>query len=368
MKILIVDDDRSTRMLLKAFLGRKYEVVEAADGQEAIEVFDREKPDLILIDVTMPVMSGYEAVEIIKQRNGNRFVPIIFLTGLTDDDSLSRCVRSGGDDFLPKPFNRVLLEAKIMSMQRISQMHRVLEDYKTRTDEEIEFSHHIFESMTQRMSVSSVKGVDHFNQSAGHFSGDLFLYDTSPLGKLYALLVDFTGHGLSAAIGSLPTADVFFSMVKRDFKIAKILAEINSKINIIMPTGHFCAAIFICIDPVTRQIDIFNGSMPPILIVDSAGNLTNRVNSSNLALGILPSNLFDPEIISIENIPDTTLIIYSDGVTDAQNDAGELFGDERLHAACQAGEKPFVSIKTALNEFIGDIQQPDDITLVTIKV
>jgi len=90
MKILIVDDDRSTRMLLKAFLAQSgHAIVEASNGAEAIEVFARENPDLILMDVTMPVMTGYEAATIIKQRCGNRFVPIIFLTGLNDDESLA---------------------------------------------------------------------------------------------------------------------------------------------------------------------------------------------------------------------------------------------------------------------------------------
>lgn len=127
MKILITDDDRSSRMLLKAFLVRNgHIVVEATNGKEAIDVFERENPDLILMDVTMPVMTGYEATTIIKQKCGDRFVPIIFLTGLNDDDSLVKCVTSGGDDFLNKPINGVLLGAKVEAMQRIRKMHQDL--------------------------------------------------------------------------------------------------------------------------------------------------------------------------------------------------------------------------------------------------
>jgi diguanylate cyclase (GGDEF)-like protein len=127
MKILITDDDRSSRLILKSYLVRNgHIVVEATNGKEAIETFDRENPDLIMMDVTMPVMTGYEATTIIKQKCGNRFVPIIFLTGMSDDDSLAKCVTSGGDDFLNKPLNGVLLGAKVEAMQRILKMHQDL--------------------------------------------------------------------------------------------------------------------------------------------------------------------------------------------------------------------------------------------------
>ncbi len=127
MKILVTDDDRSSRMLLNAYLKRSgHTIVEATNGKEAVDVFDHENPDLILMDVTMPVMTGYEAATIIKQKSGDRFVPIIFLTGLNDDDSLVKCVTSGGDDFLNKPFNGVLLGAKVEAMQRIRKMHQDL--------------------------------------------------------------------------------------------------------------------------------------------------------------------------------------------------------------------------------------------------
>lgn len=368
LKILVVDDDRSTRMLLKAFLGRQYAIVEAVNGKEAIEVFDRENPDLILMDVTMPEMTGYEAATIIKLRCGNHFVPIIFLTGLNDDEALSQCVKCGGDDFLSKPFNRVLLNAKITSMQRISQMHRELEDYKNRTDEEIEFTHHVFNALTKRMSGNIVTGLDHWALSAGHFSGDLMIYDKSASGKLYLLVGDFTGHGFSAAIGALPTSDVFFAMTQRDLKPADILAEINRKLREIMPTGHFCATVLVCCDPATRQVEIFNGGLPPVLILDAAGNIKSRVISSNLALGVLPASLFSAEITQVENITNTTLLIYSDGVTDAQNATGEMFGDDRLHAALSVGKKPFDSVKAALEKFIGNRPPEDDISLITLRL
>lgn len=369
LKILVVDDDRSTRMLLKAFLGRSgHEIVEAGNGEDAIEVFERENPDLVLMDVTMPVMTGYEAATIIKQRCGNRFVPIIFLTGLNDDESLARCVESGGDDFLVKPFNSLLLGAKIVAMQRIRELHTELEHFQQRTEQEIELTNHVFDALTNRMSTKVVPGLDSWMLAAGHFSGDLMIYDKSPSGKLYLMLGDFTGHGFSAAIGALPTSDVFFAMTRRDFKSAEILAEINRKLREIMPVGHFCATGFICCDPATRQVEIFNAGLPPVLLLDAQGKIKARVNSSNLALGVLPADMFNAEIVKFDDVINSTLVLYSDGVTEARNAAGAMFGEERLHAALVAGKKPFEWVKAALEDFIDGSDPDDDISLITLRL
>ncbi|MGD0961972.1 MAG: fused response regulator/phosphatase, partial [Methylomonas sp.] len=325
MRILIVDDDRITRLFLKTFLIKSgHSILESSNGEEAIKVFEAEKPELILMDVTMPVMSGYDAATIIKQRCGNRFVPIIFLTALSDDESLAQCVASGGDDFLAKPVNKILLGAKITAMQRIRRMNQELEHYKMRTEEEIELTHHVFDSLTKRMSAQTVPELDYWRLSAGHFSGDLMIYDKSSSGKLYLLLADFTGHGFSAAIGALPTSDIFFAMTRREFNAVDILTEINRKLHDIMPTSHFCAAVFICFAPKTRRIEVFNGGLPPVLILDAAGHIQASVKSSNLSLGILSAGAFNAEIATFENILNNTLALYSDGVIEARNCADEM--------------------------------------------
>lgn len=369
MKILVVDDDQSTHILLKKFLGRMgHTVVDAINGKDAIEVFEREHPDMILMDVTMPVMTGYEAATIIKKLSGKHFVPIIFLTSHNDNESLVKCVESGGDDFFIKPFQNVLLEAKILSMQRILQLHQELELFQQQTEEEIALTHHVFDSLTKRMSEIAVPGLDFWMQSAGHFSGDLMIYDKSPSGKLYLMLGDFTGHGFSAAIGAIPTADIFFALTRRDFKLAEIIVEINRKLHEIMPTGHFCAAVFICHDPATNQIEIFNAGLPPVLILDSNRQIINRVESANLALSTVRSERFDPEIVQFENMINKTLVIYSDGVTEARNSQGEYFGDNGLHVSLAQSNSLFDAIRKNLESFIESANVDDDISLITLKL
>ena len=119
LKVLLVDDDRINRVLLNAILKKEgYEVLQARMAK-ATEIFREEQPDLVLMDVMMPVMDGYEATRIIKAESADRFVPVIFLTAVTDEQALATCVECGGDDFLIKPYNRVILKAKIDAMLRI---------------------------------------------------------------------------------------------------------------------------------------------------------------------------------------------------------------------------------------------------------
>jgi len=114
MKILIVDDDATNRMVLGAYLKNDgFQIVSANDGKTAVDLFQSESPDLILMDIMMPVMDGYESTIQIKSLSGDRFIPIIFLTAMTDEKALTRCVEVGGDDFLTKPYNRTILKSKI---------------------------------------------------------------------------------------------------------------------------------------------------------------------------------------------------------------------------------------------------------------
>ena len=120
MKVLVVDDQELNRTLLQFLLEEDgYEVSIATNGREAIECFDEVSPDLVLLDVVMPVMDGFATAPIIKKKAGELYLPIIFITALDDQASLKRCLEVGGDDFLNKPFDKVILSAKIRAHARI---------------------------------------------------------------------------------------------------------------------------------------------------------------------------------------------------------------------------------------------------------
>jgi diguanylate cyclase (GGDEF)-like protein len=128
MKIAIIDDSLVNMLIVRKhveLLG--HTAVTARNGVEAIAVFESERPDLMLMDVIMPEMDGYEAARRIRAREGGEhWTPIIFLTGMGAEDDLKRGIEAGGDDYLIKPVSPVVLAAKIKAMQRLHDMRNTL--------------------------------------------------------------------------------------------------------------------------------------------------------------------------------------------------------------------------------------------------
>lgn len=377
MKVLIVEDDRTNRVALCAIVAKLgHEVVTAPNGQEGFQLFEQERPDLVLMDVLMPVMDGYECALKIKTSCKGRFVPIIFLTAMTDDDELARCVASGGDDFLSKPYNYVLIKAKIDAMARIHDLYETLaqnshklEEYQLVMERELSLAHHVFQSVT-RESPDNINPLNQWSRPVGMFSGDLLVYERGPTGQLQVMLGDFTGHGLAAAIGVIPVSDIFFSMTKKGFGIMDIAYEINRKLNRILPTGHFCAASLISIDREREGVEIWNGGLPPVLVIGDNGTVIRRVHSSKLPLGVVGAQDFDAqtEVLTIQEAH--SILIYSDGLTEATNNNGEMFGDAGLEKAINFATSTadmFQCIKERISDFIGDRPTTDDISLVEVQ-
>lgn len=127
-KILVVDDHAASRMTAVALLGMEgYEVIEADSGSMAVDMVTEKQPDLILLDVMMPGMDGFEVCQILKQNDNTRLIPVIFITALNDRRSRIRGIEVGADDFLTKPFDRVELSARVKSLVRQKQLNEDLD-------------------------------------------------------------------------------------------------------------------------------------------------------------------------------------------------------------------------------------------------
>jgi two-component system cell cycle response regulator len=126
--ILVVDDDWMNREVMEAHLqAADYDVMVAHSGESALEMAFRRPPDLILLDARMQGISGYEVCERLKSHEATRYTPVVIVTALEDDTEKLKAIRSGADDFLPKPYSSLTMLTRVKSLLRVKQLQDELE-------------------------------------------------------------------------------------------------------------------------------------------------------------------------------------------------------------------------------------------------
>ncbi len=375
-KILVVDDIVTNRVLLKQTLVAldDYEIIEAVNGVEAVARFEEENPDLILMDIMMPDMDGCQAATLIKEKTGDDYVPIIYITALSSDDSLSTALASGGDDFISKPFIVEVLASKINAHLRIRELNQQLNiknellnrlNYNLMNEQDL--IKHFFESAIQQ-SYLDENLIRYHMSSMSAFNGDLLLAERAPHGGFYIVMGDFTGHGLTAAMGTLPVAMIFFKMVAESCAVADIAREINLQLYKLMPVSMFFVATILELNAHGDLMTIWMGGMPESYCLSKAGELKNVIHSQHMPLGVLDEDEFDSSTQTFNIAAEDKVYLYSDGIIEARNSNNELFGNERLKdILVNGGDKRFDEVLIKLNNFTGEKNQNDDITLVELN-
>ena len=376
--VLVADDNPINRKLLREFLRRDgYQVLEAANGSEAVSLFEARDVDFVFMDVMMPVLDGYEAVRRIKElcHKKGRFCPVLFVTAASDDRALADCIACGGDDFLTKPFNHTIMRAKIRALERTRDLYDLVRRQKDELAEHHEHlcqQHEIAERTFGKLMRSGhldAPNLRHILIPVSITSGDLLLAAYRPDGVQHVLLGDFTGHGLAAAMGAIPVTDTFQSMTHKGFAIDQIAAEINRKLKANLPVGLFMAACLLSLDSRNGRLCIWNGGVPDVLITSPGGGVHTRLGSRHLPLGILEDEVFDAELDCACVRVGDRIYAYSDGLIEAQNSNGDLIGEERLQDLLSEPDvaDDFDNICAFLDGFRQGQVQQDDITLMEIE-
>jgi len=378
LKILVADDTDTDRLILETIVRKEgHQVVSAKNGLEAVAIFKQERPDIVLLDALMPELDGFDAARQIKELAGDELVPVIFLTSLQDTDSLVRCLDAGGDDFLSKPYNRVILKAKIKSFNRMRGLHNTmitqrnqLAQHHQRLLQEQAVAKQVFDNVAHSGCLNA-SNVRYFLSSLAVFNGDVVVAAIRPNGNMMVLLGDFTGHGLPAAIGAMPLASTFYGMVQKGFSMSDVLREINKKLKTILPVGLFCCATMIDFNFRRKRIKVWNGGLPAGMIFHVADGSITPISSSHLPLGVLPEKSFKADAKYYDLESGDRVFMWSDGIHEARNSEGEMFGEERLLDLFKTNEDPvavFDEVLLGVKNFIGSGEQDDDLSMIEIRM
>ncbi|MFK7864435.1 MAG: SpoIIE family protein phosphatase [Pseudohongiellaceae bacterium] len=378
IKVLVADDNESDRLILSTIIRKQgYDVHLASNGREALEIFEQERPQIVLLDAIMPEMNGMEAARSIKSSAGDDFIPVLFLTSLQDVNSLADCLDAGGDDFLSKPYSQVILKAKLNAFLRMRGMHSLMQAQRDEISKHHQHLIHeqkvakaVFDNVAHSGCLDS-PNIKYMLSPMAMFNGDVLLAAVKPSGGMHILLGDFTGHGLPAAIGAMPMAEIFYYMTSKGFGITDIIAEINMKLKSILPVGVFCCGCMVDFSFDKQIIRVWSGGLPDSYLFHSDSKEITRIESKHLPLGIRSPDDFNNELQVLEMAKGDRLFICSDGISEALNKSGEMFGEHRMIEAMSSSEEDddiFANIQNAVTSFMEDSERDDDITLLEVKM
>lgn len=377
LKILVVDDEESARVMLShmaSFMG--HDTVQARNGREAVELYQKESPDLILMDVMMPELDGFEATAQIRRLSSEKWVPVVYLSALQREGNMMKGLDAGGDDYMVKPVNLADLSAKIRAFERVTTLHRRLEAkrveleyYYQQAEDEARIGSHLMASLTSMAGLKD-EALRHWTRPMKRFSGDLVAAARTPGDVLHVMVADAVGHGLPAALNALPLADTFYSMTAEGFSIAHIVQALNRKIRSLMPVDRFVTATLVSVDSYKKEIQVWNGGNPTPLLASASGEVRECSHINHLPLGLLGDSVGDvqPEVMVCEDMGQ--LAVFTDGLCEAQDELGNYWGIAGIKRSLASAPR-MERFQRLVDDFgchLGDRPAQDDASLMLIDL
>lgn len=368
LKILVADDDDRSAELIAIYVeAMGHTPILAFDGYQAVERFRREQPDLVLIDCMMPGLNGVEAAEQIRELGDERWVPIIMISGLEDEEDQAQALRQGCDDYLTKPVSPVVLNAKINVFRRMAELRNRLEQYRQHNEAELAETSELMHRLVRWDELNDPL-LHYLIRPAERISGDVIAAARGPDQVLYVMLADASGHGMAAAVNLIPLTQVFYAMTGKGLAVAEIVAEMNRHVRAYSPSNRFVAVTLVAIDPRAQRLSVWNGGNPPALLLANDGEELYRFRSQHVAIGLLDPDEFSGATVDYHYTQTAALLLCSDGLLEAANAQGERLGLTRVLAARQGRPRDEVmaAIWAALLEHVGAEPPHDDIALALV--
>ncbi len=371
--ILVVDDTPANLRLLSGMLAEQgYKVRSVINGQMALTATQAAPPDLILLDINMPEMNGYEVCERLKADEDTRDIPIIFISALDATEDKVKAFTVGGLDYITKPFQIEEVLARVQTHLALRKLQMRLQNANRRFEQELALAGEVQASFLPK-EIPNIPGwqLAVTLKPARETSGDFYDINPLPNGELGILVADVVGKGVGAALYMALSWTLIRTYAAEHPTQPELVCEaVNRRILGDTRADMFVTAFYGVLNPATGTLIYCNaGQNPPYLFDPQKGDDPQKLSATGKPLGMFEDETWGKSVTLLA--PENVLVLYTDGVVEAQNAGDAGFGEDRLLRCVQANlGRPAQAIRDAIiadvYEFTGDAHQYDDMTLLVL--
>ena len=371
-RVLLVDDAKANLDILVEGLKSDHKLSLALNGTMALQIAARNPPDLVLLDIVMPGLDGYEVCRRLRQMPETAEVPIMFLSSLEEVQNKTRGFEAGANDYLTKPFEMLEVKARVRSLLKAKAYSDAVKEQiasELRVAREIQMGMlpHDFTAVEQAYHVSFGAVLE----PAREVGGDLYGICAASPERLVVFLGDVSGKGIAASMFMVRAISLARLLAREVAEPERILARLNDELAADNPSGMFVTFLCGVFEPVSGRLVLANaGHCRPVLL--PAGQAPCwAVRKLGTALGFEPGLSFERTELTLRE--GDALIFYTDGVSEAFNPLEECYGTERLlaDAAAFAGQSAPAMVAGLLQKvraFVGPAPQSDDIAILALRI
>lgn len=368
-RILVVDDVETNAELLVRALKDHYRLSVALDGESALRSATAEPPDLILLDVMMPGLDGYEVCRRLKRDPATRDVPVVFLSSLDEGRDKAAGFEAGAADYITKPFEMLEVKARVGALLRAkayqdAMRERLEADLRVAREIQLGLVPRDFDGLRREAGIECSACLE----PARAVGGDLYDIFRLADGRVCLVIGDVCGKGIGAALFMVMAVTLTRSIARVSGRPDEILARVNDALAADNPSSTFVTLFCAVLEPETGRLTYASGGHPSPLLLQPGQPPRAALPSEGTLVGILPGLSFPSADVLLA--PGDLLVAFTDGVTEAMDPGGSLFGEARLASLLEGARAPDEAvgrILTGVRQFAGTAEQADDIAILAVR-
>jgi sigma-B regulation protein RsbU (phosphoserine phosphatase) len=369
-RVLLVDDVKSSLDVLVEALQGHHLLSIAVDGEGALRNIAQNPPDLVLLDLMMPGLHGYEVCRRLRADPATRDLPVVFLSALGEAKSKARGFEAGGTDYITKPFEAVEVRARVRSLLKGKM-------YQDKVREALAGELHVAQEIQRAMVPQDFKGltagmpieVHALLEPAREVGGDLYDIFSLGEGRICIALGDVSGKGIPAALFMAVTATLLRATARHVHRPEQILSHVNDELSRDNPTCMFATLFCGVLDTKSGRLAFASGGHTSPVLVRRGRAPRLLADLPGTLVGIETHISFEPRELQLE--PGDAIFLYTDGVTEAFDPDRLCFGEDRMLQAMgdgPPGPKSMVErVLEAVRTFARGSPQSDDIALLAFR-